>query len=544
MGNLSQGPGATPSSGPAILAIDDNPANLVAVEAALGDLAGGLVTAGSGREALRLLLERDFAVVLLDVKMPEMDGFETAELIRRRPRSRHLPIIFVTAYGRDESEMLRGYQLGAVDFLFKPIVPEILHAKVEFFVELRRQAEQLQALERSSQERRLTEARQRWEAQELRRDNERKDQFIAMLAHELRNPLMPIVTAIELLKGEPDQETVDHARDAMARQIGTLRRLVDDLLDIARITSGKVTIRRSWVDLRAVVQQAVDANRSSLEEHEQQLEVETPDDEIAVEGDDVRLAQVVSNLLGNASRYTDPGGRIDLRCWSDEAGAHVLVRDNGHGIAPELLPHIFGPFVQGRSGGHGLGLGLSLVKRLVELHGGTVEVSSPGEGQGSSFEVLLPHDCSLRDTGKVAVLEEPPPPPRTAPDMDLGLSVLLIDDEDDIRDTMAMLLERWGHRVCGTADPTKGIEMVVERSTDVAIVDLGMPELDGLTVARRIRERCGETPLLIALTGYGSEADRERTTEAGFDWHLVKPVDPEALRQILHEIAKRRATED
>ncbi len=216
MGNHPPETGASSFDVPAILVVDDDPANLLAVEVALGDLSRGLVTAGSGRDALRLLLQREFAVVLLDVKMPQMDGFETAELIRSRPRSKHLPIIFVTAYGRDEWSMLRAYELGAVDFLYKPIVPEILRAKVEVFVELYRQAQQLRAMERRSHERRLADARRRWEADELRRDSERKDQFIAMLAHELRNPLMPIVTAVELLRGEPDHDTVDHARAAIS----------------------------------------------------------------------------------------------------------------------------------------------------------------------------------------------------------------------------------------------------------------------------------------------------------------------------------------
>ncbi|MBO6937103.1 MAG: response regulator [Deltaproteobacteria bacterium] len=527
---------------PAILAVDDNPANLLAVEAALGDLSDGLVTAGSGREALRLLLDRDFAVVLLDVKMPTMDGFETAELIRSRPRSRHLPIIFVTAYGRDETAMLRGYDLGAVDFLYKPIVPEILRAKVEVFVELQRQAARLQAMERRSHEQHMADAKRRWEADELRRDNERKDQFIAMLAHELRNPLMPIVTAVELLKGSPDPETIDHARDAMERQLGTLRRLVDDLLDIARVTSGKLTLRRSRLDLRSVVQQAVDANRRSVDEHGQELTVHLPTEELAVDGDEVRLAQVVSNLIGNASRYSEPGGKIEVRSWADDAGVHVRVADDGRGIPEDLLPRIFGAFVQGADGAQGLGLGLSLVKRLVDLHGGTVEVSSEGEGKGSTFEVVLQRDTRLRDTGSLPQVPKPTPPP-TDPGLDLSLHIHLVDDEDDIRETMRMLLERWGHRVADISSPVAAIERVVAESPDVVIVDLGMPEMDGLTVARTLRERCSNQPRLIAVTGYGSPEDRRQTAEAGFDQHLVKPVEPEELRRVLHDIAKQRATE-
>ena len=525
----------------AILAVDDNPANLIAIEAALGDLAGGLVKATSGREALKLLLERDFAVALLDVQMPEMDGFETAQLIRSRQRSKHLPIIFVTAYGRDDAAIERGYSLGAVDFLFKPIVPQIIRTKVGVFVELHQQTERLQSLERANQERLFAEARQRWEAEELRRDNERKDQFIAMLAHELRNPLMPIVTAVELLKGEPDRVTLERVRTAMERQLGTLRRLVDDLLDIARITSGKITLRRARGDLREVVEQAVDANRTAIEDSSQTLEVNCPDHPVWIHADAVRLVQVVSNLISNASRYTPEGGRVQVTCSLDERGAHVQVRDDGRGIDSEFLPKIFDLFAQARIGGHGLGLGLSLVKRLVDMHGGTVTASSEGEGKGSVFEIVVPVRSALRDTGALSSDVIRAVAPETVPGSDLTLSIQLIDDEDDIRQTMAMLLRSWGHQVSEDSDPERAIEHVVTTRPDAVIVDLGMPTMDGFTVARTLIQRCGEDrPTLIALTGYGSEKDRERTKEAGFDTHLVKPIEPSDLQRELRELAKAR----
>ena len=527
----------------AILAVDDNPANLVAIEAALGeDLATGLVKATSGRQALKLLLERDFAVALIDVQMPEMDGFETAQLIRSRQRSKHLPIIFVTAYGRDEAAIERGYSLGAVDFLFKPIIPPIIRTKVGVFVELSHQAERLQALERANQERRFAEARQRWEAEELRRDNERKDQFIAMLPHELRNPLMPIVTAVELLKGEPDAATLARVRAAMERQLGTLRRLVDDLLDIARITSGKITLRRGRGDMREVVEQAVEANRLSIEDSGQSLEVHCPDFPVWVHGDSVRLVQVVSNLISNASRYTPDGGAIRVDCSLDPEGARVRVTDDGRGIDPSFLPKIFDLFAQARDGGHGLGLGLSLVKRLVDMHGGTVSATSEGEGKGSTFEILIPVRSSLRDTGALSSDSiKAAAPPATLPGADLTLRIQLIDDEDDIRQTMAMLLQSWGHQVTEDSDPEAAIEHVVKSKPDVVIVDLGMPTMDGLTVARTLTERCGaDRPTLIALTGYGSDKDRARTKEAGFDAHMVKPVEPAELQTKLRELAKAR----
>ena len=394
---------------PAILVVDDHAPNLVAIEAALGEQGVELVRADSGQDALRLLLERDFALILLDVQMPGMDGFETAELIRTRQRTRHVPIIFVTAYGRDDAAMLRGYRLGAVDFLFKPIVAEVLQAKVDVFVELRRQAERLQDLERKNQERRITEARQRWEADALRTENERKDEFIAMLAHELRNPLMPIVTAVALLEGEPAPEVIAHAREVMRRQLETLRRLVDDLLDIARITSGKINLKRERMDARVVVEMAVDANRFDIDARNQEIQMVLPEQPVWIQGDRVRLTQVVSNLIGNASRYTPEEGHIGVTLKRDPTGAHFLVADDGCGIEPEVLPRIFDLFVQERDGGHGLGLGLSLVKRLVDLHDGSVAVRSQGRDQGSVFEVVVPVRSSLRDTGTIARVASGPP---------------------------------------------------------------------------------------------------------------------------------------
>jgi response regulator RpfG family c-di-GMP phosphodiesterase len=276
----------------AVLLVDDDERNLLAARTAFEDDAYDLVLARSGHEALRLLLDRDFAVILLDVRMPDMDGFETAKLIRGRPRTRHTPIIFVTAHRQDDEEVHEGYKLGAVDFLFKPIVPAVLKAKASVFVELHRRTERLRRLERRAHERRLAEERQRWEADALRLENARKDEFLAILAHELRNPLTPIVLALRLLRRVQEPELLACV-DAMDRQVRHLTRLVDDLLDIGRITSGRITLQPRDADLGAIVRQAVEATAPIVAEQRHALVVKCPDGALPLVADADRLVQVV-----------------------------------------------------------------------------------------------------------------------------------------------------------------------------------------------------------------------------------------------------------
>lgn len=524
---------STPSGD--ILVVDDDPANLVAIEVALGDLGRRLVKVQSGHEALRQLLHRDFALILLDIQMPDLDGFETARFIRQRERSRHVPIIFVTAFSHDDDAILKGYSLGAVDFLFKPIVPEVLHAKAGVFVELqernaeiRRQAERLRELERREADRRLAEERQRWEAEALREENRRKDEFIAILAHELRNPLAPLVTSLELIRlygGEtPEMERI---RSTMERQVHHLTRLVDDLLDVSRISRGKSSLQLADIDLRDAVRQAVESSRPLIDERSQKLTVDESDSPLWVAGDTVRLVQVVSNLLNNAARYTEPEGRIGIATRKEGGDAVVRVVDDGCGIPPEMLESIFDMFVQEHQGEKGLGLGLTLVHSLVALHGGEVQALSDGRGQGSTFEVRIP------------LLLHPPNPDRTVHE-DLEekdaepLEIVVVDDEEDIREAIRALLEGWGHSVRVAADGQEGYELVVESRPDVALLDIGMPKMDGYQAAREIRDELGEeTPRLVAMTGFGREQDREKARRAGFDAHLTKPAPPRLLRQAL-----------
>jgi signal transduction histidine kinase len=529
-----------------ILVVDDNASNLLAIAAALQSLDVEIIRADSGEAALRLLLTHDFALILLDVNMPSMDGFETARLIRSRKRSSHTPIIFITAYGRNDQDVLAAYQLGAVDFLFKPVIPELLRAKAGVFVELHRralevarQAELIREHERREHERALEAERRQWEAESLRKQMEhladvdrRKDHFLAVLGHELRNPLAPIVTGLELLKQKfettPDLEPwVVRTRDAMQRQVEHVTRLVDDLLDISRINSGKIELKRIVLPAQRVVEQAIATCLPGIEAQGHELSVDVPSEPLDVSGDDVRLVQIVSNLLNNAVRYTPRNGKIRVRCVRVGPEVEISVTDNGRGISPELLPRIFEPFVQDHdSRSAGLGMGLSIVGRLVALHGGSVSAKSDGIDRGSEFVVRLPMAREPR--------REPSPEAPEAERIGSSLLIAVVEDNPDIREMIAALLTAWGHEVLLATDGPSGADLIVTRKPDVALVDIGLPELDGYGVAARVRGAPdGHATRLIAMTGFGQDYDRRRASEAGFNAHLVKPATASALKKAL-----------
>ncbi|HET7569935.1 MAG TPA: response regulator [Gammaproteobacteria bacterium] len=518
-----------------ILVVDDNKPNLAAIEVALGDMGRHLVKAESGQAALRELLTRDFALIILDVQMPGMDGFETARLIRNRKRTRHVPIIFVTAYTRNDAEILKGYRLGAVDFMFKPIVPEVLRAKARVFVELQErtaevqhQAQRLRELERRESLRQIAIERERWKAETARRENRQKDEFLAVLAHELRNPLSPIVTGIQLLETYgKDNAGVCRVRGMMDRQARHLMRLIDDLLDVARITSGKINVEIGRVNLAEAAEQAADSVAELIAEKHHTLTVTPPDEALTVAADPVRLTQIIANLLNNAARYTDDGGKIELTWLRDGDEALIRVSDNGQGISPEMLERIFEQFVQEDSRGRGLGLGLALVQRLVAMHGGRVRAASDGHGRGSEFSVWIP-------LAEPAVAEDGAVSPAAATGKCAPLNIVLVEDEADIRDSIQALLEDWGHHVDTAADGSDGAMLIARCKPDVAIVDIAMPGLDGYAVARQVRrDPGGERIRLIAMTGFGRDHDRRRALQAGFDQHLTKPARPEELQQAL-----------
>ena len=520
------------SEQPKILVVNDDPASLLALTSLLEGRADEgnytVLSARSGQEALRQVLLHDFAVILLDVNMPGMDGFETAEAIHQRPRSADIPIIFVTAFLADEIDRLKAYQRGAADFLFTPVIPQILHAKVSVFVtlamkneELKRQAEKLSqhASELTATNRRLV--REMEERRAAERKSHAKDEFLAMLGHELRNPLSAITSASSLI-GLPGAapDTVARARAIIGRQSQHLSRIVDDLLDLSRAMSGKILLARQATDLSTLVASCLETFRATGRTAGYRIAVDLAPG--WVDGDPTRLEQIVSNLLDNALKYTPSGGSIDIALA--RAGDDVVfnVRDSGVGIPSELLPQVFDVFVQGaisidRSQG-GLGIGLSLVRRLVELHGGSVSADSPGAGLGSSFTIRLP--------GVQPAAPDAPCAPALAPPVDTGKpSVLLIEDNEDGREMMATMLAAHGYPVFQAADGLQGVSQAQACMPDAALVDIGLPGIDGYEVARRLRADPATRGIrLIAVTGYGLPDDQRRVLEAGFDQHLVKPV--------------------
>ncbi|WP_312514214.1 response regulator [Massilia sp.] len=531
---------------PKILVVNDDPASLLALTSLLdGRAAEGnytVLSARSGQEALRQVLLHDFAVILLDVNMPGMDGFETAEAIHQRARSADIPIIFVTAFLADEIDRLKAYQRGAADFLFTPVIPQILHAKVSVFVtlamkneELKRQAEALSqhALELTATNRRLV--REMEERQAAERKSHAKDEFLAMLGHELRNPLSAISSASSLI-GLPgaNQESVARARTIIQRQSQHLSRIVDDLLDLSRAMSGKILLARQPLDLSNLVSSCLETFRATGRAAGYGISVDLQPG--WVDGDPTRLEQIVSNLLDNALKYTPSGGEIGISLARVDGDVVFTVRDTGVGIPAELLPHVFDVFVQGaisidRSQG-GLGIGLSLVRRLVELHGGSVACTSAGAGLGSCFEIRLP----LAEPAAAA------PQPEVVRSLDGKPTVLLIEDNEDGREMMATMLAAHGFPVVQAADGLQGVAQALQQAPDAALVDIGLPGIDGYEVARRLRADPATRAIrLIALTGYGLEEDQRRVLAAGFDQHLVKPVAIDRLLDVLSQAQQQPA---
>jgi signal transduction histidine kinase/DNA-binding response OmpR family regulator len=684
------------------LIVDDRPDKLLVYKTLLDELDQNLYTASSGDEALRQVLEREFALILLDVNMPGLDGLETASLIRGRKKSAHTPIILVTADYGDELRMTQAYSLGAVDYIASPVVPEILRAKVRVFVELFLLAEQAkrQAHERIAlvEEKAAREAAERasrrlallaeasatlassldleatlqevsrllvprfadaclvslqsgegqperhemaWATSDpehpmlngsileiedvqlrdaiarvrstgrpesierdvagpeasrimlprgltahsvllapllvrgrtlgvltlgmelpsrqfdvdthamvaelatraatavdnallfrkIQDEDQRKNEFLAMLAHELRNPLAPISNAVHIMRVSGDEpEKIAWARDIIARQLKQLVRLVDDLLDVSRITRGKIELKIGVVNVQQVVAAAIETSKPNVDGHRHALSVQLPAETLHVHGDFARVSQILSNLINNAAKYTPRGGRISVSAGREEDAVAFRVRDSGVGIPPEYLATIFDPFTQvdrslARSNG-GLGIGLTLVRRLVEMQNGTVVARSEGRNRGSEFIVRLPLAVDVASDADASASREPPSP--------AGLRVLVVDDNHDVADSTASVMRMNGCEVHVAYDGKAAIESVQRLKPDAVLLDIGLPTFDGYLVAEHIRAQPNnEGTMLVAVSGYGQEQDRARSKSVGFDYHVVKPIDPAALASLI-----------
>jgi signal transduction histidine kinase/ActR/RegA family two-component response regulator len=687
-----------------ILLVDDRPEKLLSIEAVLEDLGQNIVRAYSGREALRHVLSQEFAVILLDVNMPGMDGFETASLIRQRKNSEHVPIIFITAFG-DEMLASRGYSLGAVDYILTPVVPEVIRSKVSVFVDLfkkteqvRRQAEILRR--RAAQMQKLAAAsvainsalsidkmlqtvtdtardvigshqaitlfidprpgqRQKkvyahasyseryaeWRGQPLQLDtiadtavfrsytatrmseaelldhpdweivrkirippirggmlaapltgrdgsrlgviylcdrgdgpfsaddefiavqlaqmasiavenslfaeereaNRIKDEFLSTLSHELRTPLNAILGWTQLLQMEKPTGEVAHGLEVIERNARAQTKLIEDLLDVSRISTGKLRLTTRVVTVASVVQAAAEAVKPTAAARGVDIAVELPDEPLRLVADPDRLQQVVWNLMSNAVKFTPQGGRVTAGARQVAAQVQIHVTDTGQGIAPEFLPFVFDRFRQAdststRSHG-GLGIGLTIVRHLVELHGGSVRADSRGEGHGSTFTVTLPITAAT----ETEETPQPRPPGRNGrsngepKDGELkGLRVLVIDDAPDALEVLAVILRRAKADVTTAPSAHEGRRALQEIKPDLVISDIAMPDEDGYEFIRSLRslppDRGGVTPA-IALTAYARDEDRTRALAAGFQAHMSKPVEPDELVNLVARVA-------
>ena len=543
-----------------ILMVDDQPARLLTYRAILEPLGHNLVAVNSGLEALDALMKQEFAVVLLDVKMPGMDGFETAELIHDHPRFETIPIIFVTGVHVTQFDRLKGYKAGAIDYVYIPVIPEILRSKVAVLVELYGKRRELQAVNKELAEsnKRLAEANNSLQLEKtreleelnghLRRANDelsrsenmlkeavvKRDEFLAMLSHELRNPLSPLRNASHMLmQGDTQDPKIVWSRGVIERQLKHLIRLVDDLLDVSRIARGKIVLVSERVNVADVVAAASETVQPLLEQKRQSLELNNEATDLFVRGDPVRLSQVVGNLLHNAAKYTGEAGRIVLTTRANDGRAEICVRDSGIGISADSMPHIFELFTQipservNTSGG--LGIGLALVRALVELHGGEIIAASDGLDRGSEFTVRLPLFAS--EPAAAGATNIVPPKDQVVP---VRRNILIADDNQDALESLALMLRLEGHEVHCASDGEEALALAGLQRPEIVVLDVGMPKLDGCEVARRIRaESWGRGAVLVALTGWGQDVDRRRSREAGFDMHLVKPVDPATICDML-----------
>ena len=556
-----------------ILIVDDLPEKLLVYRTLLEDLDAQIVEAHSGTEALKRVLEGEFAVLLLDVNMPDIDGLETANLVRRHKNGRHTPIIFITSYA-DEMQTARGYELGAVDYILSPVIAPVLRTKVRVFVdlyearaalalsnqeletrvtdrtgELQKSNERLQAeiaeRLRAEAQREALLAREkvlRAEAEELSR---LKDEFLATMSHELRTPLNAIFGWITLLRTRRlDEATQERALETIERNARAQKRLIEDLLDVSRIVTGKVALELVTVDPRRVVEAALETMHPAAQAKGLKIVPLLDIGAGTVRGDFARLQQVVCNLLSNAIKFTDTGGHVEVCLARRNGEVEISISDSGQGIKPEFLPLVFDRFrqedgsISRRHGG--LGLGLAIVRHLVELHAGSVEAQSSGEGMGARFIVRLP----VREASLLPRVTEAPSGGIVTAAMLMGVRLLVVDDDPGARELISGMLEGFGAQVSVADSGQAALSLLFAQRPDVLIADLGMPGMDGYALIEQVRaldpDFGGLTPA-VAVTAYASPQDRLRALQAGYQNHVAKPVEAEELAIVIASLAGRPA---
>jgi signal transduction histidine kinase len=463
------------------------------------------------------------AILLAEEFVNDRQSRTIEDVIAAQPPWSDLPVLLIAGHGADSAAAsLAVESLGNVTLIERPTRVTALISTIH---------SALRARQRQYQARDYLAERERT-AQALRQADRRKDEFLAILAHELRNPLAPIRNSLQILRmtacSDPAAERVC---EMMERQVNHMVRLVDDLMEVSRITRGLIELRKEQTDLATVIRSAVDTSKPLIEAKEHQLAISLPPDPVPLHGDVVRLGQIFSNLLNNSAKYTESGGQLWINAKRVGNDVVVSVRDNGIGLSPEMLPVVFDMFMQvdrsaKRSQG-GLGIGLTLVKNLVELHGGSITAHSDGPGQGSEFVVRLPLAVSFPHKSTL------PQERRQSPHLPQR-RVLVVDDNKDAAASLAMLLRYLGTDVQVANDGRSALSIIASDRPDVVLLDIGMPDLDGLEVARQIRSNSDyDDIVLIALTGWGQPEDRNRTQEAGFNHHLVKPADITALQSLL-----------
>jgi signal transduction histidine kinase len=515
------------------MVVDDTPANLQVLAGMLKERGYRVRPVPSGKLALLAAQSDPPDLILLDINMPEMNGYEVCQQLKADDRLRAIPIIFISILS-EPLDKVKAFSMGGVDYVSTPYQPEELHARIATHLKLHRLQVELEEANARLATANGVLARKQAELSDL---HSRKDEFLAMLSHELRGPLAPILNAIQLLHLETDASELQcQARTVIERQVAQLARLMDDLMEVSRISTGRIHLRQDRAAVSVIVERAVETVRPLIDQRSHELSVSLPPEPIWLHADAARLQQVVVNLLTNAAKYTPDHGRIQLSVERAGAECVLRVRDTGVGILPELLPHVFDLFTQAersldRSEG-GLGIGLALVQRIVEMHNGKVEVfSSPG--QGAEFVVRLPAvpAPNLQPAPSRAESPQPADPP---------LRILVVDDNVDTVQTLAMLLKKLGHDVQTAHTGPAALQATNDYQPSLLLLDIGMPGLNGYEVAKRIREQSNhDGVVLVAITGYGQDADRQLSRQAGFDHHLVKPTDFGQLELILATVSRK-----